>query len=91
MSAFRSPTNTARVAGYGTFILALGYGLVSLYWAAGGRRLGTLGEPLEQLAHSKDATAAIVISIVIVLKLMGASLALALVRPWGQREPAAQH
>ena len=88
MSAFRSPTNTARVAGYGAFILALGYGLVSLYWAAGGRRgLGTLGEPLQQLAHSKDATAVIVISIVIVLKLMGASLALALVRPWGQRIP----
>ena len=68
--------------------LALGYGLVSLYWAAGGRRgLGTLGEPLERLAHSEDATAAIVISIVTVLKLMGAFLALALIRPWGQKIP----
>jgi hypothetical protein len=88
VSAFRSPANTGRVAAYGAFTLALGYALVSLYWAAGGTRgLGTLGEPLERLARSGDASAAIVISIVIVLKLMGAFLALALVRPWGRRIP----
>jgi hypothetical protein len=76
------------VAAYGAFTLALSYALVSLYWAAGGTRgLDTLGEPLERLARSEDAIAAIVISIVIVLKLMGAFLALALVRPWGRRIP----
>lgn len=57
MRAFRSPANTARVAAYGAFTLGLGYALVSLYWAAGGTRgLGTLGEPLERLARSEDAT-----------------------------------
>jgi len=78
----------ARVAAYGAFTLALSYALVSLYWATGGTRgLVTLGEPFERLAHSKDTTTAIVISIVVVLKLMGSLLALALVRPWGQRIP----
>jgi hypothetical protein len=68
--------------------LALGYALVSLYWAAGGTRgLGTLGGSIERLARSEDATAATVISIVIILKLAAAFLALALVRPWGQRIP----
>lgn len=88
MSASDSTSNTTRVAAYGAFALALGYGLVSLYWAAGGTRgLGTLGEPFERLARSEDATAAIVVSVVVLLKLMGAILAVALVQPWGQRLP----
>jgi len=88
VSAPRSPSTTTSLAAYGAFALALGYALVSLYWAAGGTRgLGTLGAPLERLAHSRDTGAATVISIVIALKVAGALLALALVRPWGQRLP----
>jgi hypothetical protein len=82
------PSTTARVAAYAAFALALGYAVVSLYWAAGGTRgLGTLGGSIERLARSRDAGAATVISIVIVLKLTGALLALALVRRWGHRLP----
>jgi len=82
------PSTTTRVAAYAAFALALGYALVSLYWAAGGTRgLGTLGGSIERLARSEDARAATVISIVIVVKLAGAFLALALVQPWGQRLP----
>jgi hypothetical protein len=88
MNATGSPSPTARAAAYGAFALALGYALVSVYWAAGGTRgLTTLGGSIERLARSENAGAATVISIVIVLKLIGALLALALVRPWGQRIP----
>lgn len=88
MSASRHPSTTTRAAAYVAFALALGYALISLYWGAGGTRgLGTLGGSVERLARSADAGAAVVISIVTVLKLVGAFLALALVRPWGQRLP----
>jgi hypothetical protein len=88
VSTSGSPSTTTRVAAYGAFALALGYALVSLYWAAGGTRgLGTLGGSIERLARSQDAGAASVIAIVIVLKLTGALLALAFARPWGRRLP----
>ena len=77
------------MAAYGAAALALGYALVSLYWATGGKRgLGTLGQPFERLAHSEGSATVTVIWVVVLLKLVGAVLALALVRPWGQRIPS---
>ena len=82
-----SPTgrqdNPLAWAGYAAFVLAALFGGVSLYWAAGGTRgLDTLGGSIERLARSKTRQALALDAAVIVLKLAGAVLALALVHPW---------
>ncbi|MGY1804314.1 DUF3995 domain-containing protein [Blastococcus sp. SYSU D00922] len=74
---------------YGAAVLAGAYAVVSAYWAAGGTALlSTVGGGLEELARSGDAGAVAVGILTVVLKAIGALLALALVRPWGRRLPA---
>ncbi len=66
--------------------LAFGSAAVSLYWTLGGTRLlGTLGGEFEDLARERSGAALALGITVIVVKLLGGLLALALVLPWGAR------
>ena len=76
------------IAAYAAAIVAFGYALVSLYWAAGGRALlSTVGGYAEHLADQGGAVPVIVALAVVLAKVAGGLLALALVRPWGQAVP----
>jgi hypothetical protein len=76
------------IAAYAAAIAAFGYALVSLYWAAGGRALlGTVGGYVEQLTHRGGALPVIAALTVVLAKVAGGLLALALVRPWGRVVP----
>jgi hypothetical protein len=76
------------VAAYGAAVVAFGYALVSLYWAAGGRALlSTVGGYVEHLTEQGGAAPVIVALAVVLAKVAGGMLALALVRPWGQAVP----
>lgn len=83
----------ARVAGpaaaaYGAAALAALSALTTAYWTAGGTwLLDTVGGGLEELARRRDGAAVALGVAVVVLKLAGCLLALALVRPW-ERVPA---
>jgi hypothetical protein len=78
----------ARWAAYGAAVAAFGYAVVSLYWAAGGTAgLNTVGGVAEKMARSGGAAAVAVIAATVLLKTLGGLLALAMVRPWGQRLP----
>jgi hypothetical protein len=78
----------ARWAAYGAAVAAFGYAGVSLYWAAGGTAgLSTVGGVAEKMARSGGAAAVAVIAATVLLKTVGGLLALAMVRPWGQRLP----
>lgn len=78
----------ARWAAYGAAVAAFAYAAVSLYWAAGGTAgLSTVGGPAEKMARSGGAAAAAVIVVTVLLKTAGGLLALAMVRPWGNRLP----
>lgn len=76
------------IAAYAAAIVAFGYALVSLYWAAGGRALlGTVGGYVEQLTRQGGAVPVLVALVVVLAKVAGGVLALALVRPWGRVIP----
>jgi len=76
------------IAAYGAAIVAFGYALVSLYWAVGGRALlSTVGGYAEQLTRRGGALPVIVALAVVLAKMAGGLLALALVRPWGRVIP----
>jgi hypothetical protein len=76
------------VAAYAAAVVAFGYALVSLYWAAGGRALlSTVGGYVEHLTDQGGAAPVIVALAVVLAKVAGGMLALALVRPWGQAVP----
>jgi hypothetical protein len=76
------------IAAYAAAIVAFGYTLVSLYWAAGGRALlGTVGGYVEHLTRQGGALPVIVALAVVLAKVAGGLLALALVRPWGRVIP----
>ena len=76
------------IAAYAAAVVAFGYALVSLYWAAGGRALlSTVGGYVEHLTHQGGAVPVIVALAVVLAKVAGGLLALALVRPWGQVVP----
>ncbi len=62
--------------------------MLSLYWAAGGL-VGseTLGVEIDRLAHRRDATFVGELWAAFALKIVAATLALALVQPWGRRLP----
>jgi Protein of unknown function (DUF3995) len=76
------------VAAYAAATVATGYAVVSLYWAAGGRALlTTVGGYAEHLADRGGAVPVVVAAAVVLVKLAGALLALALVRPWGRLVP----
>ncbi len=69
-------------------MLAAVYAVVSFYWALGGRAgVGTLGGRLEELARDGDPAVLWLAGVAGVLKVGGAVVALALVRPWGRVVP----
>jgi hypothetical protein len=77
-----------RATAYGAAALAGLYALLSAYWTAGGTALlSTVGGGLEELARRGGGWSVAVGVVTVVLKLMGVLLALALVRPWGDRFP----
>jgi hypothetical protein len=78
---------------YAAAAVALSFGLVSVYWAAGGMAgLGTLGGTIETKARARETGLVAATWAAAALKLVGVALALALVRPWGSRvsRPALQ-
>jgi hypothetical protein len=78
----QSASLPARAAAYVAAALALVYAMVSLYWALGGHALlSTVGGSIADLARRGGATAIALGVTVVVLKLAGALLALALVFP----------
>jgi Protein of unknown function (DUF3995) len=73
---------------YAAGVVALLYAVVSFYWAFGGTAgIGTLGGRLEELGRNGDPVVLWLAGIAGVLKVAGAVLALALVRPWGRVVP----
>jgi len=76
------------VAAYAAAIIALGYALMSLYWALGGHALvSTIGGYVEQFARRGGALPVLVAIAATLAKVAGGLLALALVRPWGRVVP----
>jgi Protein of unknown function (DUF3995) len=73
---------------YAAFWVALLYAVVSFYWAFGGTvGVDTLGGRLEELAREGDPAVLWLSGVAGVLKVAGAVVALALVRPWGRVVP----
>jgi hypothetical protein len=73
---------------YATCVVAALYAVVSFYWALGGTAgLDTLGGSLEELARKDDPMVLWLAGAAGMLKVAGAALALALVRPWGRVVP----
>jgi hypothetical protein len=71
---------------------ACGWGLIfagiSFYWGSGGHALlDTIGGTIERSALAGDPAIYAAVWVTGVLKVVGAVLALALVRPWGRRLP----
>jgi hypothetical protein len=79
---------TPAAAAYGAAALAGLSAVTTAYWTAGGTwLLDTVGGGLEELARRGDGAAVALGLVVVLLKLAGCALALALVRPWGRRLP----
>ena len=75
-------------AAYAACALALLYAVPSFYWALGGTAgLDTVGGAIEQLGRTRDPAGVALAIGAGVLKVAGALLALALVRPWGRALP----
>jgi hypothetical protein len=73
---------------YAAFLWGLLFAGISFYWGCGGRTgLDTVGGAIERRALDGDAAIYAAVWVTGVLKLVGAALALALVRPWGRRLP----
>jgi len=86
-AASTRPPRTAWAA-YAACVLALLYAIPSFYWAAGGTiGLDTVGGAIEELARARDPAGVALGIGAGVLKVAGAVLALALVRPRGRRVP----
>jgi hypothetical protein len=84
----RASGRTGNWAAYAACVVALLYAGVSFYWAFGGTAgIGTLGGRLEELGRSGDPAVLWLAGIAGVLKVAGAVVALALVRPWGRVVP----
>jgi Protein of unknown function (DUF3995) len=87
-AVMRSSEPTANWPAYAACVVALLYAVVSFYWAFGGTAgVGTLGGQLEELGRAGDPVVLWLAGIAGVLKVAGAVLALALVRPWGRVVP----
>lgn len=81
------PRAAARAA-YAACALALLSAVPSFYWALGGTAgLNTVGGRIEELARAHDPRAVALGAGAGVLKIAGALLALALVRPWDRTVP----
>jgi len=75
-------------AGWAAFAWGVAFGLISLYWGCGGTLgLNTIGGSIERLAREHNTGIFVAVWVTGLAKLVGATLALALVRPWGQRLP----
>ena len=75
-------------AGYAACVCVLLSAVPSFYWALGGTAgLDTVGGAIEELARKHDPRGVALGAGAGVLKLTGALLALALVRPWGRAVP----
>ncbi|MEP7025359.1 MAG: DUF3995 domain-containing protein [Actinomycetota bacterium] len=73
-------------AGYAACAWGLLFAVVSFYWAAGGTAgADTVGGSIERLARAHDPAIVAALVLTGLLKVVGALLALALVRPWGLR------
>jgi Protein of unknown function (DUF3995) len=71
---------------YAAAVLAFGSAALSMYWTLGGTRLlDTVGGSLEELARERSSAALALGIFVVLVKVFGGVLALALVRPWGAR------
>jgi hypothetical protein len=85
------PTRRSRAiawAAYAACALALLSAVPSFYWALGGTvGLDTVGGAIEELARTRDPAGVALGIGAGVLKVAGALLALALVRPWGRAVP----
>lgn len=83
-SGTRSPSWPA----YAACVWGLVFAGISFYWGVGGRTLlDTVGGAIERSALAGDTAIYVAVWVTGALKLVGAVLALALVRPWGQRLP----
>lgn len=75
-------------AAYAACALALLYAVPNFYWALGGTAgLDAVGGAIEELARTRDPVGVALGIGAGVLKVAGALLALALVRPWGRAVP----
>jgi Protein of unknown function (DUF3995) len=84
----KASERTANWPAYAACGVAAVYAGVSFYWAFGGTAgIGTLGGRLEELGRSGDPMVLVLAGVAGVLKVAGAVLALALVRPWGRVVP----
>ena len=73
-----------RVPAYAAAVLAFASGAVSLYWTFGGTvLLDTVGGAFEDLARKMSPEAILLGILVVLVKVAGGLLALALVQPWG--------
>jgi hypothetical protein len=71
---------------YAAAVLAFASALVSLYWTLGGTLLlDTVGGTFEDLARQRSGAAIALGILVVLFKVVGGLLALALVQPWGVR------
>ena len=85
MPAATGRRTAGTVAAYAAAVVAFAYALVSLYWAAGGPRLGsTVGGYVARFAREGGAVPVLVALAATAAKVAGGLLALALVRPWGR-------
>jgi hypothetical protein len=75
---------STRVLAYAAALLAFGSAAVSIYWTLGGTDLlDTVGGTFEDLARERSPAANALGMLVVLVKVAGGLLALALVQPWG--------
>ena len=71
-------------AAYAAAVLAFASAAVSAYWTLGGTvLLDTVGGTIERLARERSAPAILLGIVVVLVKVAGGLLALAMVQPWG--------
>lgn len=70
------------------FVWSLVFGLISLYWAAGGTiGISTLAQTIQDAARNEDAAMLILTAFTGVLKIGAGLVALATIQHWGRRIP----
>jgi Protein of unknown function (DUF3995) len=75
-------------AGYTAAALAVGFGLFSCYWAAGGTfGIDTLGGVIQRMAERRESGFVAVVWLTGALKIAGGVFSLSLVQPWGRVVP----
>jgi Protein of unknown function (DUF3995) len=78
------PPRSTRIPAYVAAVLAFGSAAVSLYWTLGGTvLLDTVGGTFEDLARERSPQSIVLGMLVVLIKVAGGMLALALIQPWG--------